>query len=93
MHCLLSQRVIPMLPEALCEELCSLNPGTDRLAFSVMWQLTEDGEIEDQWIGKTIIRSCSKLAYSHAQRVIDGVEVTKAPVKVHGGHEWNQVIF
>jgi exoribonuclease R len=37
----LVQRAIPMLPPLLCEQLCSLNPGVDRLAFSVMWDMTQ----------------------------------------------------
>ena len=41
----LVDRVIPMLPRLLCEELCSLNPGVDRLAFSVVWDMTADGDI------------------------------------------------
>ena len=41
----LPDRVIPMLPRALCEELCSLNAGVERLAFSVEWTLAPDGTI------------------------------------------------
>jgi DIS3-like exonuclease 2 len=63
----LVHKVIPMLPRVLCEELCSLNPGVDRLTFSVVWKMTDDAVIKDEWFGRTIIRSCSKLAYDHAQ--------------------------
>lgn len=41
----LVQKVIPMLPSVLCEQLCSLNPGVDRLAFSVVWRMTKDGRL------------------------------------------------
>lgn len=41
----LVDRVIPMLPRLLCEELCSLNPGVDRLAFSVVWDMDSEGDI------------------------------------------------
>ena len=41
----LVDRVIPMLPRMLCEELCSLNPGTDRLAMSIIWEMDSDGHI------------------------------------------------
>ena len=41
----LVQKVIPMLPRLLCEQLCSLNPGEERLAFSVIWQLDAQGEV------------------------------------------------
>lgn len=67
----LIQRVLPMLPRLLCEELCSLNPGVDRLAFSIMWDIDQSGQIVDHWIGRTIINSCCKLSYGHAQAIID----------------------
>lgn len=41
----LVQRVIPMLPRLLCEHLCSLNPATDRLTFSVVWKINSDGDV------------------------------------------------
>ena len=56
-----------MLPPLLCEELCSLNPGVDRLAFSVVWEMSDEGDVLAQWAGRTVIRSCAKLAYGHAQ--------------------------
>ena len=45
----LVQKVIPMLPRTLCEHLCSLNPGEDRLTFSVEWILSPQGEVLDTW--------------------------------------------
>ncbi|XP_052267477.1 DIS3-like exonuclease 2 isoform X2 [Dreissena polymorpha] len=70
----LVHKVIPMLPRLLCEQLCSLNPDEDRLTFSVQWTITENGEIEDEWFGRSIIRSCVKLAYDHAQGFIEQPE-------------------
>uniref|UniRef100_A0A3Q2QXN8 DIS3-like exonuclease 2 n=1 Tax=Fundulus heteroclitus TaxID=8078 RepID=A0A3Q2QXN8_FUNHE len=70
----LVQMVVPMLPRLLCEELCSLNPLTDRLTFSVIWKLTPEGKILDEWFGRSIIRSCVKLSYDDAQRMIDAPE-------------------
>ncbi|XP_036276499.1 DIS3-like exonuclease 2 isoform X2 [Pipistrellus kuhlii] len=67
----LVQKVIPMLPRALCEELCSLNPMTDKLTFSVIWTLTSEGKILSEWFGRTIICSCTKLSYEHAQSMIE----------------------
>ena len=64
------QKVIPMLPKVLSECLCSLNPHTDRLAFSVIWKIRPSGEIVDEWIGRTIINSVAKLSYEDAQRFI-----------------------
>ncbi|GMT04291.1 hypothetical protein PENTCL1PPCAC_26465, partial [Pristionchus entomophagus] len=67
----LVQKVIPMLPRILCEELCSLNPGVERLAFSVIWKMDREGNVKDEWFGRTIIKSCVKLSYEHAQDMID----------------------
>ncbi|XP_053454129.1 DIS3-like exonuclease 2 isoform X3 [Nycticebus coucang] len=67
----LVQKVVPMLPRLLCEELCSLNPMTDKLTFSVIWTLTPKGKILDEWFGRTVIRSCTKLSYEHAQSMIE----------------------
>lgn len=71
----LVNRVLPMLPRVLCEKLCSLQPQVDRLAFSVVWQMNADGSLVDgcePWFGKSIIRSCCKLDYGSAQRMLDG---------------------
>jgi len=61
----LVQKVIPMLPSILCEQLCSLNPNVDRLAFSCIWRMRADGTLipGSAWYGKTVIRSCAKLDY------------------------------
>ncbi|VDK53630.1 unnamed protein product [Anisakis simplex] len=67
----LVHKVIPMLPRILCEELCSLNPGVDRLTFSVVFKMNYQAEVFDQWFGRSIIRSCCKLAYEHAQDMIE----------------------
>ncbi|KAG2220974.1 hypothetical protein INT45_006507 [Circinella minor] len=76
----LVNRVIPMLPNLLCEELCSLNPGVERLAFSVIWKMDSTGNIIDTWFGRTIIKSCAKLAYDDAQSVIDGHGLPKTSI-------------
>lgn len=68
------QKVIPMLPRLLCEELCSLNPLIDRLTFSVIWKITPEGKILSEWFGRTVIRSCVKLSYDHAQSMIEAPE-------------------
>ncbi|KAM6304821.1 DIS3-like exonuclease 2 [Aegotheles albertisi] len=77
----LVQKVIPMLPKLLCEELCSLNPMRDRLTFSVMWKVTPEGKILDEWFGRTVICSCVKLSYDHAQSMIE------SPGKVFSSEE------
>uniref|UniRef100_G3SEM8 DIS3-like exonuclease 2 n=1 Tax=Gorilla gorilla gorilla TaxID=9595 RepID=G3SEM8_GORGO len=76
----LVQKVVPMLPRLLCEELCSLNPMSDKLTFSVIWTLTPEGKILDEWFGRTIIRSCTKLSYEHAQSMIES-PTEKIPAK------------
>uniref|UniRef100_UPI0037E84806 DIS3-like exonuclease 2 isoform X2 n=1 Tax=Semicossyphus pulcher TaxID=241346 RepID=UPI0037E84806 len=70
----LVQKVIPMLPRLLCEQLCSLNPLTDRLTFSVIWKITPEGKILSEWFGRSVIRSCVKLSYDHAQSMIEAPE-------------------
>ena len=60
-----------MLPRLLCEQLCSLNPDSDRLTFSVIWRINEAGEILDEWFGRSIIRTVAKLSYDHAQGFIE----------------------
>ena len=86
----LVQRVVPMLPRLLCEQLCSLNPGDDKLTYSVMWTITPDGKILDEWFGRTVIRSCTKLSYEHAQQLIttedpDTLDLTQFP-GINGTH-------
>ncbi|CAF1959385.1 unnamed protein product [Rotaria magnacalcarata] len=67
----LVERVIPMLPRLLCDRLCSLNPNEDRLTYSVIWTMNEEGEILDEQFARSIIRSCVKLSYEHAQDIIE----------------------
>ncbi len=68
----LVQRAVPMLPPALSEELCSLAPGEERLAFSVVLTLTKEGKIIKKWFGKTVVKSVAKLSYGMVQGVLDG---------------------
>lgn len=76
-----------MLPRLLCEQLCSLNPGVDRLAFSVVWKLDSAGNIiGEPFFGRTIIRSRAKLSYEHAQSFIEGYE-SWTDARVIGGKD------
>lgn len=70
----LVDRVVPMLPEKLSNELCSLKPNEDKLCFSAVFKMNEQAEIIDQWFGKTVIHSDRRFAYEEAQRVIEGGE-------------------
>ena len=57
-------RRLDMLPALLSEQLCSLRSGTQRLAVSVVWTLSEDRlEVVDVWMGRTIISSSHQLSY------------------------------
>ncbi|MBR1784734.1 MAG: ribonuclease R [Bacteroidales bacterium] len=83
----LVDRTIPMLPEKLCNELCSLRQDEDKLCFSVVMQMDAKGKVHDTWIGKTVIRSNSRMAYEEAQAVIESGqadnEVQQAILDLH----------
>ena len=67
----LVDRTVPMLPERLCNELCSLRPHEDKLCFSAIFTLNEDLEILDEWFGRTVIHSDRRFAYEEAQEIIE----------------------
>lgn len=65
-------KVIPMLPERLSNELCSLRPGEDKLCMSVVVEVDKNAKVLKQKICRTVIRSDYRLTYQQAQDVIDG---------------------
>ncbi|SUJ22537.1 Ribonuclease R [Sphingobacterium spiritivorum] len=67
----LVDRVIPMLPERLSNDLCSLRPNEDRLCFSAVFELDDKANIHDQWFGRTVIHSDRRFSYEEAQEVIE----------------------
>ena len=67
----LVDRTVPMLPEKLCNKLCSLRPNEEKLTFSAVFELTPLARIVSQWFGKTVIKSDYRFAYEDAQQVID----------------------
>ncbi|MEK7120716.1 MAG: ribonuclease R [Patescibacteria group bacterium] len=67
----LVDRTIPMLPEILSNDLCSLNPDEDKLAFSSVFEITPGGKILSRWFGKTIINSNKRFSYEEAQEILD----------------------
>jgi ribonuclease R len=67
----LVDRTIPMLPEVLSNDLCSLNPGKDKLSFSAVFVIDENAKIYKRWFGRTIINSDYRFTYESAQAVID----------------------
>ncbi|MDZ7267162.1 MAG: ribonuclease R [candidate division KSB1 bacterium] len=70
----LVDRVVPMLPERLSNDLCSLKPDCDRLTFSCLMEITPRGRLVNYQIVETIIHSKKRLNYEQAQRIIDGKE-------------------
>jgi len=70
----LVDRTIPMLPEVLSNDLCSLNPNVDRLTFSAVFTFNAKNEIVDEWYGKTVIYSHQRFTYENAQAVLDAKE-------------------
>lgn len=67
----LVDRTIPMLPEALSNDLCSLKPMEDKLTFSAVFEITREGKVEKSWFGKTIIRSAKRFTYEEAQEILE----------------------
>lgn len=74
----LVDRTVPMLPEKLSNKLCSLRPDEDKLTFSTVFEMTPKAEIKSRWIGRTAIRSNSRLAYEDAQAMIDAETVPES---------------
>lgn len=70
----LVDRVIPMLPEKLSNELCSLRPNEDKLTFSAVFELDKDARVVNKWFGRTIIHSDRRFTYEEAQERIDSQE-------------------
>lgn len=69
----LVDRTVPMLPEILSNRLCSLRPGEDKLCFSAVFVMNEQGAVIEHWLGRTVIRSDFRFDYDAAQRIIEGV--------------------
>lgn len=67
-------RTIPMLPERLSNELCSLQPDQDKLCFSAVFEMDDSGKIFSEWFGKTIIHSDRRFSYEEVQQIIESEE-------------------
>lgn len=70
----LPDRVNPMLPEKISNELCSLRPHEDKFTFSAIFQMTAKGEVKQYWLGKTVIHSDHRFAYEDVQQIIETKE-------------------
>ncbi len=87
----LVDRVLPMLPEELCNDLCSLRPNEDKLCMSVVFTMDADARVLKQKICRTVIRSNARLNYDEAQEIIKdegrkakGEELENAIMALHG---------
>ncbi|MBI2282702.1 MAG: ribonuclease R [Bacteroidetes bacterium] len=67
----LPDRVNPMLPERISNELCSLRPHEDKFTFSAIFQMNGKGEVKQYWLGKTVIHSDHRYAYEDVQQIIE----------------------
>lgn len=67
----LVDRTIPMLPEVLSNNLCSLNPNEEKLTFSSVFEMDREGNVLDRWFGRTLTISDRRFSYEEAQEVLD----------------------
>lgn len=67
----LVDRVVPMLPERLSNGICSLRPNEEKLTFSAVFEMDENADIINTWIGKTVINSDRRFTYEEAQNIIE----------------------
>ena len=67
----LVDRTIPMLPERLCNFICSLRPDEEKLAYSVIFEMTEKGEVKNSRVVHTVIKSDRRFTYEEAQEIIE----------------------
>lgn len=74
----LVDRTVPMLPEVLSNNVCSLWPNEDKLTFSAVFELSPEAQVINKWFGKTIIRSDARHSYEEIQHIIE-TEQNKIP--------------
>ena len=67
----LVDRVVPMLPEVLSNDACSLRPNEDKLTFSAIFEIDKEANVHKQWFGRTVSHSDARFAYEEAQYVIE----------------------
>jgi ribonuclease R len=67
----LPDRVVPMLPERLSNGLCSLRPHEEKLTYSCVFKMNNEGDIKETWIGRTVIKSNHRFSYEDVQKIID----------------------
>ena len=67
----LVDRVVPMLPEVLSNNACSLRPHEEKYTFSAVFQINDKAEVKNQWFGRTVTYSDARFAYEEAQAIIE----------------------
>jgi ribonuclease R len=67
----LPDRVLPMLPERISNELCSLRPHEDKLTFSAIFDVTPKGDVKSFWLGRTVMHSNHRFTYEEVQEIIE----------------------
>ncbi len=72
----LVDRTVPMLPEKLSNELCSLRPNEEKLCFSAIFEMDDLAQLKNEWFGRTVILSDRRYTYEEAQAVIEGGDDT-----------------
>ncbi len=77
----LVDRVVPMLPEVLSNNACSLRPHEEKYTFSAVFQINEKAEVKDQWFGRTVTYSDARFAYEEAQVIIE-TKANQIPAEV-----------
>ena len=70
----LVDRVVPMLPEVLSNQVCSLRPNEDKYTFSAVFELNDEAEVQNEWFGRTVIHSDRRFTYEEAQERIETKE-------------------
>jgi ribonuclease R len=76
----LVDRVVPMLPEILSNNVCSLRPNEDKLTFSAVFEIDKNATIKKQWFGRTIIHSDKRFTYDDAQKIIENNDVNSVDI-------------
>ncbi|MBT8187563.1 MAG: ribonuclease R, partial [Croceitalea sp.] len=67
----LVDRVVPMLPEVLSNNACSLRPNEEKYTFSAIFEIDKNAQVKNQWFGRTVINSNERFAYEEAQHIIE----------------------
>src|SRR5699024_9938088 len=77
----LVDRTVPMLPEILSNQACSLRPNEEKYTFSAVFEIDEKAKVVDQWFGRTVTRSDARFSYEEAQHIIE-TEQRKIPAEI-----------